>query len=274
MRLFAKFTFLSLLFANSMGFAQGQSRVQSAGTQSAPTSRFSAEVALTTSSNFYKQDSLDRENSNDLLLLPGYKLSDRFALGGKVILTETKAQEETVTASNAVLGFSIKGPAFTPNLNMGFKVSGIAPTNRESRENDSYRGGFALGSNLVWTRGVFSTAYGLSGTRNIHEYNMSAEGAPNIQYKLNHSLDIALTLRKWTLSASGIYGQGWTYRNFMRQSYGSGFGVEYAATKSWALIASIDNAVGPLFKANGRDTNIEAFDQNTSQISAGIKFTN
>ncbi|MGE0634245.1 MAG: hypothetical protein AB7O96_17655 [Pseudobdellovibrionaceae bacterium] len=255
--------------------AVGQNKTNIAIPKKPEEKLFSSIISLSSSSNMYKEESPDRESSVDLLLLPSLKISQDASLTLKTIATQTAKQDEKVSFSNTSLTLGLAGPKWEHrNLSTGFSFAGIAPTNTESREKDSFRGGASLGTKLVWAPAPVTLAYAIAGTRNFHEYTLSSEGSPNIQYSVTQSLNAELTLGQWGLSAEGLYRYSWTYRNFSRQSYASSFGISYAFNDSWSVSTGVENSLGPLFKANGRDTNIRVFDQNQSQINLGLTFTN
>jgi hypothetical protein len=253
---------------------KGLPRLQIPSLKKAPESRFSSSVDLSTSSNLYKPGSAGNSSATSLDMIPAFKLSEAFTLSARTILTATKEQDEAVSMSNTTLKLTLVGPLLSPTISSKFSTTGTLPTNRETREGDSYRGAIGLGSAVTWKPSLFSLTYALSGTRNIHEYNISAAGVPNVQYSVLHVLTAGLELGKWNLSAEGLYRHGWTYRNFERQAYASSFGASYKIASNWAVGAGLDKDFGPAFKPNGRDSNIEAFDQNESQIRANVTFTN
>lgn len=269
---------LSVLFLlSSVANAQGSSSLSmSAEKAKAKPSRFHLTAELSKSSNLYKETAAGQAGSTDFVLVPSYDLNSSLNLGLRTAISqeEVQGEERDTTLSNTAVNLRIKGPEITKDLSSGFLVQGVAPTNEKLRKSDSYQGGAALGGTLIYKKSLATLSYSLTGTRNFHQYTVSAEESPNIQYSLSQTLSLGLQLTKsLSLSANGLLKQGWTYRNFERRNSGFSAGVEYGFTGGWAVSTAVETAAN-LYKPANTDSNIKFYDQNTSVVTVGVSFTN
>ncbi|MEZ0391758.1 MAG: hypothetical protein ACAH59_06055 [Pseudobdellovibrionaceae bacterium] len=252
--------------ASSMSMSSGQKK----------TNPFHLTADLSFSSNLYKEDTPQAEQSMVLDLIPSVDLSERVSLGSRSIITQksTQGEQRDTTLSNTQINLKIKGPDLTKNISTGTLVRGVAPTDEQDRKSTSYQGSAGLAGQLAFTKGMTSLKYTLLGQRNFHGYTVDAEESPNVRQTLTNDLALELQVTKnFLISTSGFYKQGWTYRDFSRQTFGYSAGIGYAVADTWSIGASVETE-GQAFKPNGTDSNIKFYDENTSVIKASVTFTN
>lgn len=270
-------TLIVLSLAGSSAFAQGSSSLSMTGKNTkTKASAFHLTAELSTSSNLYSEKSANQEGSTDLEIAPSFVFGSRYSLGAISALSQEKAAGETrdTILSNTEISLGIKGPEITRDLGSSFVIKGVAPTNEKTRKEDSYQGGAGLSGSLIFKKGITTLKYTMAGARSFHQFTVNAESSPNIQYALTQSLGLELELTKGlSLTTSGSYKQGWTYRNFSRQTYGYTAGLGYEFMKSWIIGASVGTE-GNAMKANGTDSNIRFYNENTSVVKASVTFTN
>lgn len=230
-------------------------------------------LALTKSSNLYKEGSADREASTEFALAPSYQLTQdlSFKLATSVVQEDTGARNSSL--SNTSLTLAAKGPS-NKDLASQFSLSGIAPTNEDDRKTQRLRGAVSIGANVSQSLKSVSLGYGLSIKRNFHEFTINSSGSPNIQYSLSHKLSLDADISsRWSVGLSGAYRQGWTYKDFQRSLYAFEAGLNYGFSKNWQASMGLSTE-GNALKANGRDSNIKFYDENTSALQAGVTFVN
>jgi hypothetical protein len=241
--------------------------------------RYHITMGLQEGSNLYKEESTDRDMETQLELIPSAYLGRGFTLSADTIITRQEAGSGKLGASNTDLSntkiiLTKEGPAINRDWGTAFLMGGTAPTNQENRDQESYQGGASLGAKLSGQIKYVAITYTISGTRNFHGYTLTADGDPNVQYVLGHKLTIDYEfIEKWTLSFIGAYKDGWTYKNFDHQSYTNEIDLGRQIGKYWTLSAGISNE-GGAFKANGTESNIKVYDQNTTVVQAAVTFTN
>jgi len=241
--------------------------------------RYHITMGLQRSSNFYKEDSTDRDVETQLDINPSVYLGRGFTLLSDTIFTKQEAGSGKLGASNSDVSntkiiLSKEGPAFNRDWGTAFLLGGTAPTNQENRDKESYQGGASLGAKLLGQIKYVALTYTLTGTRNFHGYTVTADGDPNVQYSLGHKLTIDYEfIEKWTLSFIGSYKDGWTYKGFQHSSYTNEIDIGRQIGKYWTLSAGIGNE-GGAFNANGTESNIKVYDKNTTVVQAAVTFTN
>jgi hypothetical protein len=238
------------------------------------TGRFHSIVSLSVGSNLYKTDSPDREAATEVTLVPSFQITEKNSVSLKSIVTHEETGARNTALSNTVIGLKRTGTLIEEKLTHSYGISGIVPTNEDSRKRDRLQGGLSLSYGLKSNWKIFETSYSLSATRNFHEFTVNADGDPNIQYGIAQSLGTSAALfPKWTLDVEGLYKFGWTYNNFQRTSFGFAASINYEVAKAWTLTAGI-NTEGSALKASGTGSNIKAYDENTTVVLAGITFVN
>ncbi len=236
--------------------------------------RFHILMAVQASSNLYKEDSPDREASTDLEINPSVYLGNGFSLQTDTIISKEQSGPRNTTISNTKIILTKAGPKLG-DWGTALLMGGTAPTDENLRRDESYQGGASLGGSIKGSPLKYvELAYTLSGGRNFHGYDRTAAGDANVQYTITHKLALAYEfIPKWSLYGIGSYKNGWTYQNSERSSYTNEFGLGYQVAKNWEISGSISNE-GKAFKANGQDSNIKVYDQNTTVIQAAVTFTN
>ncbi len=254
--------------------AQGESSLKADETKSANKKSFHSTLQLSRSSNFYKSGSADSEVSTDLLIYPSYAFSEKLSLSAKAIITKEETQGKNTLLSNTKLGLKIAGPQITENTKSSFGIGGILPTNTQNRQTERLKGGASLSASISNISGNLNSAYTLIAQRNFHEFTVNADGAPNVEQTLAHDLTLEYAFNdSWSVSAEGIYKQGWTYKNFQRQTFSTGADLSFSFNKELSFSVGVANQ-GNAFKANGTESNISVYDQNTSTVSASLTFVN
>lgn len=228
---------------------------------------------LETSSNMYREDSVDREATTDLLFSPSYKLGELYSVAAKSIFSKQNTGPRDTTISNTSVVLIRKGVELGPNASLSHSLAAILPTNAQAKNRDRLQGAVAIGSGVKFNFLNVQSEYSLSVLRNFHEYTVNAEDSPNVQYTLRHDLSFLIALSpQFSLVPGGYYKSGWTYENYDRNNYGLGLDLLFKANKEFAVYVGSGNE-GPAYKANGTESNIKAYDQNTSVLRAGLSYT-
>lgn len=236
-------------------------------------SKFHVLINLETSSNMYRETSVDREASTDLLLSPSYQLSELYSLAAKSVISKATTGARNTTLSNTSVTLGRKGMALGPNASLSHSISAIMPTNEEARSRDRLQGAVAVGTGIKFHFLNVPSEYSVSLQKNFHEYMVNAESSPNVAYSIRHDLAFEIALSsKLSLAPSGYYRSGQTYHNYDRNNYGLGLDLSYKTEKELILYVGTGNE-GPAYKANGTESNIKAYDQNTSVLRAGLSYT-
>jgi len=269
-------TILVILFMSLLLFAQENTSTMSADQEETKktSDRYHILLSLSGSSNLYKENSLDREASTDLDMIPSVYLGRGFTFSGRAIVSKEETGARETSVSNAKLTLKKAGPNLGRDWTTAFGVTGTAPTNEETRKQDRFQGGGGALVNIKGQLRKVEISYTLGFNQNSHEFTTNAEGAANVQRTLTNELSLGLEfIKNWNLSVAGFYRQGYTYSGFERQSYGNEITLAHTVAKNWEISAGVSNE-GKAFKANGTEANIKVYDQNSTVIQAAVTFTN
>ncbi len=237
------------------------------------TGKFHFILNLETSSNMYREDSVNRQATTDLLFIPSYKFSELYSLAAKSTLSKQNTGPRNTTVTNTSVALIRKGMDLGSNASLSHSLAAILPTNEDAKTQDRLQGAVAIGSDVKFNFLNVKSEYSLSVLRNFHEYTVNAENSPNVQYTLRHDLSFLIALSsRFSLAPSGYYKSGWTYENYDRNNFGLGLDFLFKPNKEITVYVGSGNE-GPAYKANGTESNIQAYDQNTSVLRAGLSYT-
>lgn len=238
-------------------------------------SRTGLVVDLSRTTSLQREGDVSRVAENSLLLSPSFKLNDSLKLAALGILTQEETGERNTTFSNLQLGLSYKAIPFNENLSVTPVVTAFLPTDTVNNKNDKFQGGLGVSGRFSidpkW-KYPMTALYTLGVAKNVHEYTLNAFGSPNIEYKMANALTLNLPIAYgFSADLTGAYTSAWTYRGYVHTRFDLIERITYEATAKWSMYVSHSNG-GSAVKANGRDSNIDLYDENTSVISAGTSY--
>lgn len=265
--------FLSTLFSLSVTAqttAAGTSKTKATSTAGTP-SPWSLGLGLEYSENVSQVEDGPKESGMEMALTPGYKINETFTLSGAFSMIQMSTEDKKPTASNTQVLLAMKGWELTPSIKTVHSATLVLPTSQVSRETDKLQAAFGVTSGMKMTlHPKFETTYRLGLSRNIHEYNINANGSANVEYRLSNSLNIKLILtEKLNLVATGVYRIGRTYEGFERTDFQFDGDINYDVFESLSINVGTSNS-GPALKANGVDSNISVYDEKSTVWRVGL----
>lgn len=266
---------LTLMFPASAGAVSDSTLITkpTSSTKSGPWSRFNFESGFEYSQSIAKGEQSKREESMDISLAPGYKINDTFKLSLRSYLSKENTGAQETEISDTVLTLSIRGFKLSPSISSLHSITGVLPTSEASRNRDRLRGALGFSNGLNYASPLLNVTYRLAYSQNFHEYNINAEGSANVQHRVSNSLGLQLNVTdKFYLTSLGIYRWGQTYGGKERSAFEIHGDINYDVMDKMTLNLGTSNA-GQAFKANGVDSNISAYDEDTSAIRAGISIS-
>jgi hypothetical protein len=226
-----------------------------------------------TQSNLYATGSADHESSSVLTVSPTYLLNEKQSLNLKLEISQEHAPSENTRMSNTVVTFNTKGQDLGPDIKTNYLIRGTLPSDQTLKSESSFQGGLGAGGGLSYQIHKTNLKYGLLINRNIHEFTQNNQGSPNIEYQLAHSFTVVQALSSpLSFVALFNYRQARTYKGFQRQAFLTDLALEYSLNSQTSFNLGISNE-GPATKANGKDNNIEFYNQNTSVIYGGLSIS-
>ncbi|MFZ3228961.1 MAG: hypothetical protein WA160_02060 [Pseudobdellovibrio sp.] len=214
-----------------------------------------------------------RESSTDYVLALGYKVSDLVSFSAKGGITKENTGPGNTLASNTAVAMGIKGYKVNEELITVHSILGVLPTSEASQKTDRLKGAVGISNGIRYVIPFGSFEYRLGLSKNVHEYNFNAEGSANIEYSLSNSMDIKIPVtEKFSISALGKYKNARTYGGFERSAFELHGDLNYDFTENFGVNLGTSNE-GAGLKANGVDSNIAAYNENTSVYRAGLSYT-
>jgi hypothetical protein len=239
--------------------------------------KFQYTLLLDYSSNLYKRDEARFADSSTLLAVGKLNLQSGDAVSVLGEFTKEYQDEERFDIDSANLIYGRKALGFeTFTLPMSARV--ILPVNEELRDRQGLRMGAAIDVTPVLTTDAIGwLGWSLSArtrlTKNFHEFTIATNGQSNIEYSLSERIDLGYAFNDvWSVSTTIIYSIARTYESNEKESFSWAQDISYAVNKLTTIGVGHTNE-GGLLKPNG-DSNVQAFDENSSKVYAFLKLAN
>lgn len=223
----------------------------------------------------HQEGSYERQVQQVFSIAPGYRFSSSWKLGStvSVIKDDSVSGVGNTIFDNTSISLSYNRPLLT-HLNWKTSAGGVIPTNQEQREQTTFQGAARLSTGLAIDSLVLqsSLSYTISFNRNFHEYNINADGKFNTRDSIGQTIgyDIPIT-SKISFSTSFFYQMAHNYADELSTRFSAGADLNWTPLKNLTLIVGTSND-GNALKPNGRDSNIEFFNDNTSIIKLGVNY--
>lgn len=252
---------------------QSQTSITSVSAEKAAAPAFSLSLGIEYAQKIAVEQEGERESSTDITLAPSYKISSILTASGNVIFSKENSGARQNSVSNTTIVLGIKGAKLTESVESLHSITGVAPTNEDSIKRDRLKGAASLTNGIRWTNPFAKVEYKLGLSKNFHEFTVNAEGNANIEYRLINSLMIAIPITdKWSISTTGAYRLGRTYKGFQRYAFEFNADINYDVLDQLSINVGTSND-GSALKSNGVDSNITAYNENSSVIRAGLTLT-
>lgn len=261
------------------GFKFNETSSQSSTKLSSPATskakRFGVYAAISQSNSLVNREDGSQQSSIDLTIIPSYKIFDRLSLKARLDATQDLINQENSELTNASGSITYSGLSFLKGMDNSLILSGGLPVTK-AHEAQSF---------LFSTTGTLTasinqkefnldrftgTAY-LSLGRNFHTYEDEIGGRINTLYYSKQGLEVGYTLiNNLTLSAGLEHSNGVSYQNEIRESFAISESLTYAFNETYSANLSHSNS-GAALKADGRTSNVEFLNEDSSVISAGLE---
>lgn len=226
-----------------------------------------------TESSTHQEWSYERTSSSTISLSPSYFWGPSLRISGNLGLTKEHSGVGDTNFNNSSLGINYLIPA-SSQLSWMMGTSAIIPTNPQEREEKSYQGAVRLSGGFsfseIWKGSRLS--YRLILGRNFHGYSQGADGSYNLRQSLTHSLDYLQPMgSKFSVSTVFQYTQASTYLDDLRFSFLAMADLAFDFSESLAISVGTANQ-GSALRPNGRDSNVEFFNDESSIVKIGITY--
>lgn len=250
--------------------AQTQTSITSLKPEESKAGTFSLGLGIKYSQKVAVEEKSERESSTDFVLAPGYKINSVLSTSGKVVFSKENSKARQSSVSNTTVALGIKGIKLNQDFETLHSVTGIIPTNEDSIKEDRLKGGLSVSNGLRWVNPFVKVEYRLAVAKNVHEYTVNADGRPNIEYNFTNSLALTIPVTdKLSITTDGAYRIGRTYKGFQRNIFSVNADINYDIVDQLTINLGTSND-GDALKSNGVDSNIAAYNENSSVIRAGL----
>lgn len=219
-----------------------------------------------------EDEKADLENSLDLVFAPSYKINDRLTVAGKVALTKQLYGAQDTLVSDAELALAIKGLKINDRWSTSHSIAGVIPTSEKSQEVNKLKGAIALNNGIAFSKNILTVKYILGLSRSVHEYEQNINGEFMNEYGIKNTLDVKIQATdKLTASLVAVYRTAITYVNTPRYAFELHSDLGYDFTPQLSASVGLSND-GNALAANGIDSNISLYNEDTSYWRAGISY--
>jgi hypothetical protein len=274
------FTFI-FLFGSVSAFSFGSSAQEGPITQESVALVKADEISdkkliLETGAEYSQKTVVDevggRESGTDYTLVLGYRMNDTYSMKAKAILTKEEFGQKETKVSNTQIGLGIAGFKINDTMTSVHAVTFVAPTSEESKVRDRLQGAIGVANGIKYD-GLYASVTGtVALSKNFHQYTFNSEGDANIEYKLATTIDLTIPVtEKFSLTSTGIYKIARTYGGFQRTVFEIHSDLNYLITKELNVNLGVSND-GNALKSNGVDSNIAAYNANSSVVRLGLSY--
>lgn len=253
--------------------SQSQTSTTKVSAEKKETKAFTLSLGIEYSQKVAAEEKGERESSTDTTLVPIYRITESLNAGANVVFSKENSGARQSSVSNTQLILGIKGFKINSEIETLHSANGVIPTNEESKKRDRLQGALSIMNGLRLTKTSAKVDYKLTLSKNFHEFTVNAEDSPNIEYRMVNALTVTIPITdKLSFSTMGAYRLGQTYKGFQRSAFEIHADLNFDVLEQLMINLGTSND-GSALKANGVDSNIEAYNANTSVWRAGISLT-
>lgn len=236
--------------------------------------KFSSKLNLGASSNLQNRNSNSHEEYRNLELIPSLNYgSNTLRTYGEVSKEEFGNRETKV--SDSYVSYIYNFGTFNEFATITSQIRGNIPLSDASKIRDSKIFGLGIGPGFVFDlskikfHGLTFT-YSPMLTRNFYRYTTNTLGRVNNEYALSNLLNLSYALGNFYLSTTYVNRSAWTFRgNKKDDSFLLSEELGYSFNKNFTFALGHSNEASVL-QSNKVDSNIRAYDQNTSSIYSSL----
>lgn len=274
-----------LLASNSVASASTSANTQTATSltalpataPAAPASAFHFSLSLSRSTNLVDYQDGSRSDSIDYAFSPSMKTSFG-SFASSLAYSQNLRDQYSSTASDwsdIPLVFSFKPKTFIwieRNAKLQYSVTAVIPVSQYSVKKDQLQTALSgkIGFSLMPVEGNgFGIVTGISLGRSFHSYEEDLNGSVLNQYSSNQNVGVSFAYNDWSFSADFVNRTRWTYKNSVKSIFEISEEIGYSLSPNFSAAVGHTNA-GATLKANGADSNVDLYNENTSIVYATL----
>lgn len=232
-------------------------------------------ISFEIASTMQKQESYERQTQATLGFNPMYRLSSNWVLAGDTSFTQDNSigGNGNVTFDNTNVSLSTT-QELSPTIAWRNSFGGVLPTDQTLRDQTTYAGAVKIGTGFIFDGLVLGSTFSYKATltRNFHGYDMTADGIFNIRDSLSQGISYELPVsRSVAFVSSLMYVAAQTYQDDLRTKFSMAVAADWSPNRDFTFEVGVGNE-GDALKPNGRDSNIQLFDDTSTAIKASVTY--
>lgn len=265
----------SINMASASTSANAQTATSTTTVAPAPVSDYHLNVTLSRSTNLIDFQDGSRGDSMDYAVSPSMRTS--YGIYSTAFSYSQNLRDQYTRAASdwgdIPVTFSLKTTPWTwlnRSARISYSFTAVVPLSQYSVKKDQLQTSLSgkVGFSLTPVEGNgFGFAGGISIGRNIHSYEEDINGNVLNQYSSNQNFGVNYSFDDWSFGADFVNRTRWTYRNSVKNSFEISEEIGYTINSNISLAIGHTNA-GSTLKANGTDSNIDLYNENSSIVYA------
>lgn len=256
--------------------AQSTTSFSEVSTKITKEKKFSVSATLTQETNLEESSSSSDESATTLELSPSYRISSKAKIEALLAAEKSANGAQETKILNTTLYLKRDPIALGPNTNLSLTLQGLLPTEEEAREKSSLQGalgGSARATHKFKTFGKNSSAsYAINSYKFIHQFDRNSSRDANLSYRFRHLANYDIDLNaKFSLSLGGYYQHAYTYQNVVREVYLLEQSLSYVVSENFS-VALAHSTSGSLFEDNGKDWNLDFYNDRASTVGLSLTY--
>lgn len=240
-----------------------------------PKKKLNVNLDLSADSNLREQADPDYSANLSLGISPSYKILPKVSLQTTLSLQQKLYADQESSISNTTFTISRDAIAISDNQLLYISASGILPSNKKDREENSFKGAGAISLGVMHKCQIYkkscSIGYTLSYLQNFHEFERTNIGEANLENRVRHIISYSQDINaKLSLGVTSYYQTGWAYQNALKTSFLLSEELSYSASPTSQIFLNHTNN-GDALAHNGVDSNLSVYDTGGSSFSTGLR---
>lgn len=159
----------------------------------------------------------------------------------------------------------------TNDVRITYSLSSVIPLSQNSVKRDQLQTSFSgkIGISVRPIENGFTYGFNISAGRNIHAYEEDINGSVLNKYSSNQNASFGYNLGDWSINLDFINRSRWTYQNNPKSAFAITEELSFNANESFSITIGHTNS-GSTLKPNGTDSNIDIYNENSSNVYASL----
>ncbi len=266
--------FLLLFLLSNSAYAQtSAANIDGVQADDSGASSFSLMALSVVASNLRSESDPNQSLGGFINLIPFYSFGNGMSMFGSFSWAKDFSTEEKMRFQDSFAEVILGNAKITDSLSYSPRIGGTAATNSFQRDQTSEYGSAFVRNMFIWRpfTSNITLQYSFRYRQFFHEFESNATGSANIENQFRNQLVVSYGYKSVFLTVLARYNLSQTYNG----NYLNGF--FHTQEISYALPGNIGIGVGHQNGGNVVDalgrSNVEVFDQNSSQVYAILSYS-